>query len=84
MKTLYGQLTRDAGCWPGFSSLFPFPLHTAVPSQHAPLSLRAAGSNRAVKQFVVPQLPCSELAQVPLMPLNYAFETEPVNSVGRA
>lgn len=65
-------------------AFFPFSLHTAVPSQPVPLSLTTAGSNRAVKQFLVPQLPCSELAQVPLMPLNYVFETEPVNSMGRA
>ena len=65
-------------------AFFPFPLHVAVPSLSAPLCLTAADPNRAVKQTFVPQLPCSELAQVPLMALNYVFETEPVDSKGRA
>lgn len=62
-------------------ALFPFPLHIAVP---APLSLTAAGPNRAVNQPLVPQLARSELDQVPLMTLDYVFEIEPVDSKGRA
>lgn len=48
------------------------------------LSLPAAGPNRVVKLPLVLQLACSELAQVPLTAMNYVFETEPLDSKGRA
>jgi len=69
MDSLRGVLAAGQAS-PAF---FPFSLHIAVLSFSAPLSLPA------VKQPLVPQLARSELAQVPLMALNYVFETEPVD-----
>lgn len=53
MKTLYGLLTRDAGCWPGFSSLFPFFFAHCCPFSVCSTFFDCCRLKQ-VKQFMVP------------------------------